>query len=223
MTARPSRRLLAVGAIAAFLGSAGTALGAPLIFEFEGVVELLARDGGLFGAPGTVQIGDSFSGRFSYDVGASNPDQLPADAERGVYVLASLEVDQSVVAIDPDFVNVLHRPGQDSLPPAPPDPGRDWFQAFASSQPYERWVAVQLLGSYDSAFGDDSLPLDLDLDDFDQGAFLQGLFRSGIAPAPSIEDVGRITSLWLVPEPGSAALLSLGVAALALRRRHGRA
>jgi hypothetical protein len=212
----PLRAALAVAFFAAAPAQAVT-----LTFAFEGVVTSLVRDGGLFGAPGSVQLGDPFTGHVTYEVGPANPDQLPADLVNGRYDLIELVVDQSVLPpFDPILVGVIHQPGLPTIPPAPADDGRDLFLARATSVVYPS-VAVRLEGPFGSAFSDDSLPLALDLADFSDGAFVQGLVAAGIFPAPSIEDVGQITSLVLVPEPTSLALAALGLALLARRRAYG--
>lgn len=207
---------------AALLACAGPAQGLTLTYAFEGVVTTLVRDGGLFGAPGAVQIGDDFTGHFSYEVGPANPDQFPADATVGGYELIDLVVDQSVLpAFAPLGVAVMHVPGLATIPPAPPDLGRDWLTAAATSAVFPV-VAIRLRGPFGSAFADDSLPLSLDLTDFPDAAVLQGLVAAALPPFPSTEDVGRLTSLRLVPEPGTLALVAAGCAALAFRARRNR-
>jgi hypothetical protein len=201
----------------------GSARAAILEFEFEGMVTILTADDGLFGATGTVQIGDPFTGHFSYEVGPSNPDQEPGDPEVGAYNLTEFVVDQSLVPWTSILgVSVQHVPPIGTFPPDPPDPGRDVLRAVATTTPYPV-VSVFLRGPFGSAFSDDSLPSSLDLADFPDGAFVQGLVAGGLDPFPSIEDVGIITALRLVPEPGALALLGAAVAALSLRARARRA
>jgi hypothetical protein len=169
--------------------------------------------------PGTVSIGDPFSGRLVYEVGPANPDQQPADPEVGAYDLVELVVDQSVLpAFAPSVIGVLHQPGLPTIPPVPPDLGRDWFFARATTVGVYPIVTLGLRGPFGSAFTDDSLPLALDLADFPDGAFVQGLVAAGIGGNPSIEDVGRITSLVLVPEPGTLALAVAGLSLVARAR-----
>lgn len=216
---RPRRRLHALAWLAvAVVGGAAPVRAELVTFEFEGVVETLTRDGGLFGAPGTVQIGAPFSGHFSYEVGPSNPDQL-VDPEVGRYVVLDLTIDQAAIPLTSlTAVSVVHEPGLATLPPTPPDPGRDRFAVSATSEPYPL-VTVQLRGPFGSAFSDDSLPLELELDDFPDGAFVQGLTAAGLFPNPNIEDVGAITSLRLVPEPAAGIGTGGALAGLALLGR----
>jgi hypothetical protein len=208
--------------VVAALVTAAPARAQILTFEFAGVVATLTRDGGLFGAPGTVQLGDPFTGRFSYDASPSNPDQLPEDPEVGRYDVLTLTIDQAVIPLTSlTAVSIVHEPGLATLPPAPPDLGRDRFAVSATSEPYPL-VTVQLRGPFDSAFSDDSLPIALDLADFPVGAFVQGLTAAGLFPNPSIEDVGSITSLQLVPEAGANALRSGALATLVVLGRRRR-
>jgi hypothetical protein len=208
--------------VVAALVTAAPARAQILTFEFAGVVATLTRDGGLFGAPGTVQLGDPFTGRFSYDASPSNPDQLPEDPEVGRYDVLTLTIDQAVIPLTSlTAVSIVHEPGLATLPPAPPDLGRDRFAVSATSEPYPL-VTVQLRGPFDSAFSDDSLPIALDLADFPVGAFVQGLTAAGLFPNPSIEDVGSITSLQLVPEAGASARTGGALAALVVLARRRR-
>lgn len=190
-----------------------------MTYAFEGVVTTLVRDGGLFGASGSVEVGDTFTGRLRYEVGPANPDVQAADPEVGSYSLVELVIDQSVLApLSPAGILVQHQPGQPTLPPAPADPGRDRFTARATSAAYPS-VLLRLHGPFGSAFADDSLPETLDLADFPDAAVLQGLVAVGLPPYPSLEDVGTITSLILVPEPATSVLVAAGLALLRPRRR----
>jgi len=206
--------------LSAALGVAAPAAAEIVTFEFVGEVATLTADDGLFGAPGTVTIGDPFSGRFSYEIGAGNLDQDAADPEIGSYALLAFEVDQAVTPIGaPIAVAILHEPGGATLPPAPPDLGRDWLFASAESSLYPSPIRLRLQGPYESAFESDALPADLDLADFPEVAVVQGLVATGIPPNPSIQDVGTITELWRVPEPEAPALGVLALVALGARRR----
>jgi len=82
---------------------------------------------GIFGRPGTVQVNDVFTGRFSYLTGPGNPDQLPGDPEPGGYNVVDFAIDQSAVPITPVVVAVRHIRGVPTLPPLPPDLGTDGF------------------------------------------------------------------------------------------------
>jgi hypothetical protein len=212
-------RLAGLAAGFALLGAAAPAAAELVTFSFTGFVATLTGDAGLFGPPGEVPIEQPFSGSFSYEVGAGNPDQSPGDPEVGRYGLADLVVDQAAIPLATlEGVSVVHQPGGPTLPPADPDPGRDWLFANATAAGYTA-VRLRLQGPYESAFSDDSLPTALDLADFPDVAVVHGIVSAGLPPNPAVEDVGVITALWRVPEPGRAALGAIAIAALAGRVR----
>jgi hypothetical protein len=213
-----------VAAMVGLLLATGTAppAGALVVtYEFTGTVTELLVDGGLFGAPGTVQVGDPFTGHFSYEVGSENPDQLPGDAELGRYELTAFVVDQSAAPLAPTpfGVGVTHQPGLPTLPPSPPDLGLDRLSIVSTSDVYPSRVSLVLEGPFESAFLSDSLPLALELSDFPDVAMVRGLVAVGLFPNPSIQDLGVLTSL--VPGPGveaAAAAAALALAGLATWR-----
>ena len=120
---RAARALLAAFAALALgpLAPASARASTILSFAFQGVVSDVGGDNGFFGPPGSVQVGDVFSGHFAYEIGAANPDQLPGDPEIGVYDLLDFGLDQAVVPLTPVGVEVRHEPGGITIPPAPPD------------------------------------------------------------------------------------------------------
>ena len=104
-----------------------------ILFEFQGIVVDNTANLGVFGPPGTVDLGDVITGRISYDNGSGNPDQEPGDANLGVYDLLEFVVDQAVVAITPVGVGVQRIAPIPNLDPmAPPDLGSDRFSAAGS-------------------------------------------------------------------------------------------
>lgn len=105
------------------------------------------------------------------------------------------------------------------FPPEPPDLGDDWLFASVPSEGHPGLVRLRLQGPYGAAFSDDSLPSDLDLADFPDVAAVQGIVAAGIAPNPSIQDVGTITELWRAPEADAGCLGASVAAALLLRAR----
>src|SRR5690606_1706876 len=83
-------------------------------------------------------------------------------------------------------------------------------------------ATVSLRGPYGSVFSDDALPVKLDLADFAEVPILRGRVAIGLPPSPNSEDVGRIESLVLVPEPAAGPLAGAAtLAALALVARAG--
>jgi hypothetical protein len=211
-------RAFACAAAAGALLAAHVAHAAIVTYDFTGTVSILTQDGGLFGAPGTVQVGDPFTGQFSYETGPTNPDQEPADTVHGLYEVTEIVVDQSVLApFSPLGITVTHQAPLATVPPNPPDVGKDWFIATTTTQSVYPTVSVRLQGPWESAFADDSLPASLDAADFPDKAVV-GFVLAGIVPNPAIEDVGTIDTLVLAPEPAPLALGAACAAVLAIRR-----
>ena len=197
-----------------------------LQFEFDGVVTDASGNTGVFGPFNSVQLDDTFTGRFSYEVGPGNPDQDPAN-QFGVYNLLSFEINQAVVPITPLGIAVVHDPGLPTIPPQPPDPGTDAIRLVGTYptgvDDNTRPVTLRLAADYNTVFADDSLPLDLALTDFPVEHQVSAIVVLGVVGGESQIDAGEITSLLLVPEPsGSAYLLALSVT-IAARRRYRRA
>ena len=182
-------------------------------YEFEGVVTTLTGTTGLFGAS---QVGDPFSGHFSYEIGPSNPDQLPADPELGFYNAINFVVDNAPFSLTLHGIGITHKPGLPTLAPLPPDPGTDSFVLVAFT-PDNIPVRLRLKSPFDQVFTDDSLPHDLVLSSFTDTRSLDGLRAAGIFPVPSLIDIGELTSLTRVPEPST--MLALAVLMLVAQRR----
>jgi hypothetical protein len=196
-------------------------------YRFTGVVTDNTGGLGIFGFPGTVQIGDDFSGRFSYLTGPGNADQDPGDATIGIYDVADFAIDQAFVSIVPFVIGVTHRPGLPTLPPTPPDVGADVFTVaglFSIGPDLEtRPVSLLLQGPYQSVFTDDSLPADLSLSDFTNSQIVRSIRVLGIGPdGMSQIDEGQLTSLVKIPEPSSLSLALLATISLGLTRKRFR-
>ena len=129
-------------------------------YRFTGVVTDNTGNLGVFGPFNTVQVGNLFSGRFSYMTGPGNPDQEMGDPEFGLYDLLDFVLDQSVVSMTPFGIGVTHEPGMPTLDPLPPDLGTDRFSivgTFMTGQEI-RPVTLRLTAPYQTVFTDDSLP-----------------------------------------------------------------
>jgi hypothetical protein len=166
---------------------------------------------GLFGPIGGVQVGDEFTGRFSYEIAPTNPDQAPGDPELGIYNGSELVIEGAAIPFEPPLVSVRHA-FIATLPPAPPS-SFDRF-TIATSSPgslYLAGIRLTLEAPYGAAFSDDSLPETLDLSAFTDGAALAGVRAIGIFPVPNIEDRGTIASLLQVPEPTASAMIAAGL------------
>jgi hypothetical protein len=197
-------------AVLSLLGACRPAGAVPLTFEFQGVVTDLTADNGLFGPPGTAQIGDPFSGHFTYEFGPGNPDQSAADPELGEYNAIELIVDEAVVPLSSPRIAIRHRPPLGTFPPDPPDPGLDAFELFADAPGYAA-VVLRLAAPFGAVFADDSLPADLVLASFTDNRLLVGLVAGGLGPSGPISDVGQLQSLRNVPEAGTSLLLGIGL------------
>lgn len=195
-------------------------------YEFEGLISELIGGGGngLFGSP--VAVGDNFSGRFSYETGAGNPDQFISgvgSADIGFYNLTSFELDGTLLSITGGSITIFNDPFPAIFPNTPQD---DEFRisvgiAPTNPNPYPAGVLLTLRAPF-TLFGDDSLPELLDLADFSSGASLVGIQTIGIDPAPSIVDAGQLSSLTLVPSqiplPPGLPLLGAGLLAAGMLR-----
>jgi hypothetical protein len=200
-----------------------SARGEIVTFEFSAAVVDISGNLGVFGPFGMVQLNDLVTGRFSYETGVGNPDQMPGDPEIGVYSLVGFEIDQAVVDIAPLAVVIFHQEPLPVVDPmAPPSPGTD---AFTAAGQYEIGdtlfiVSVRLEGPYESVFSDDSLPSSLIPGDF-QERVVRSIRVIGLDPGGSQIDQARLLTLAQVPEPASLALVILGAIGLAIfaRRR----
>jgi hypothetical protein len=192
-------------------------------YEFTGVVTDNTGNLGVFGPLGTVQIGDTFSGSFSYMTGPGNPDQLPADPELGTYNPVDFELDQAVVPIAPAGIVVRHIPPVATLPPTPPDLGTDGFSVVGTwlEGVNLRVVSLRLEAPYGTVFNDDSLPTMLNLNDFTDLRAVISIRVIGLDPGGMSQiDEGILTSLVkTIPEPSSVVLSLIGLGGFVLLRR----
>jgi len=193
-------------------------------YRFSGVVTDNTGNLGIFGLPSSVTLGQSFTGRFSYLTGPGNPDQLPADVERGLYNLVDFQLDQAIVAITPGALLITHRAGLPTLDPLPPDPGLDRFSVVGTF-PFDdgfKPVTLSLSGPFESVFTDDSLPASITLGDFPDAKIVQSIRVIGLAPdGQSLIDEGDLVTLSRVPEPDALLLALLSLLAATLMSRRG--
>jgi hypothetical protein len=200
--------------MASLCGITPVAAAAPVVsFAFQGIVTDLIADAGLFGTPGSVLIGDPFSGHFSYDVGPGNPDQV-ADPEQGIYNVIDFVVDDALVPLSGALLSVQHRPPIGTFPPDPPDPGLDAFEIVAMAPGYSG-VVLALTAPFGAVFSDDSLPQSLVLANFTDQRILNGIVTGGIDGGQGSFDAGELQSLTRVPEPNALFLLGMGLVAVA--------
>jgi hypothetical protein len=219
--AKPFLLLLVVG-MAAGSGASRPAAGQVVTFNFSGVVTELDLNAGLFGPFGSVNVGDPFTGHFSYALGLGNPDQLPADPEVGRYNGLEFVVNGAAIVFDAPLIAVQHN-FTATLPPAPPS-SFDRFAVFSASPGslYLSGIRLELRGPYGAALADDSLPAGLDLAAFTDSQSLAGVRFVGLFPNPSTDDVGRVGSLDQVPEPSVGPVIAGACALLFVKSRRRR-
>ncbi|PQA85576.1 PEP-CTERM sorting domain-containing protein [Hyphococcus luteus] len=232
--------LILFAALAAFAAAPAQA-GVLYTFAYTGEIAELGLDDGLFGAPGDTEIGDTFSGSFSYVVGPENPDMQPGDATVGQYAIQSAGVDGTLLPLGPVPVFggiVTHEPGGVALPPAPPDDGEDSLVIPLGFDLGDyATVSLRFEAPYEMAFTDDSLPASLDLSDFviaeivgkEAPALSVSLAQNLNDDVETLVDRGVITSLTListtpvgeVPLPAALPLFlaGVGVVGAAARRK----
>jgi hypothetical protein len=213
----------AVGFVVALVATAASPGFAQALvqYEFTGVVTDDTGNLGVFGSPLSVNINDSFTGRFSYQTGSANPDQLPGDATLGQYLLAAFEIDQAIVPLTPSRIIVQHDPGPAVIDPMAPPSGVDRI-VFAASFPdgmLTRMVTLILKAPYNAALANDSLPGSLSLAAFPSEQSVQAIRVVGLMGSSSQIDEGQLTSLTAVPEPANLLLAALGLHGVLVARR----
>lgn len=180
-----------------------------LIYEFSGHInEINENENNVLG---DIQTGQSFSGWFSYST--SVPDQRP-DTNYGTYHQdASIQIDIGGLTLSylDDFVYVRTQNGisEDSF----------GFAVDAQQGDYNfTYFGLELIDSEAGVFDTDAIPLALDLSHFDSPVFILSGSHGPYVDYFSLR--GQITSLELVPEPCTLAMLALG-GFLIRRRRVG--
>ncbi len=210
---------LAVGAVAVWWMLVVAAHGQTVTFNFAGAVTELDLNAGLFGPVGAVNVGDPFTGHFSYVLGPGNPDQAPADPVVGRYSGVELAVDGAVISLAPPLVVVRHEFVPAIFPAEPLSIDSLTVFATTAGSQYASGVRLELRGPFGSAFSDDSLPSALNLAAFTEIQRLSGIKAVGIFPAETIDDVGQVSALTFVPEPAGAALAAALLAVALVRER----
>jgi len=186
---------------------AGSAPATPITFYFSGQITGERTQNSVF----TGNVGDSFSGSFSYDTTAAST--LPP-SQFGFYPLISFNVDGHSLnfsnGVDlPDIPGVLVEDGGD---PVIPDwiEIRGFYPAATASDPNDNGsVDIRLTDFTGVVFTSSSLPTSLSLDAFTHADVLGPFF--GVEGAVPSYDTGIVTELVLIPEPAPLALLSLSL------------
>ena len=180
-------------------------------FEFSGFIDTIYVNEN--NALGDVYINQPFEGWFSY---SSVPDQWPDSVETGCYHQdASISVTlgtQTLSYID-DFVYIWVHNNHYYYNADIFSFGVDGPQGDFDFGSY----GVQFYDSTGTVFDNDDLPMSFELAQFDS-ARLTILGRK-IPSSGSFDIGGEITSITLIPEPGTVLLLGFGGLALLRKRR----
>jgi hypothetical protein len=202
--------------------------------NFNGTITSVTDTVGPLGDVGGINVGDSFTGSFTYESTASGGD-IDADPNRGLYFFTpagfntvSVTIDgltfdtnptqtsgadirnntMSTLSANTDLLNVFK--GGPNLPAG-------WSVALPASS----LLQVAYLDAAGTALPNDSLPSSFSLADWDVGAIFLSFagnvtFPGGNDNAVSIEGTINFTP---VPEPSGLLLMSTAAFALSLVRR----
>ena len=223
---RPRRTLTALACAFASVGIASSASAVPITFAFTGEVVALSNEA----VDGPIAIGDPISGQFSFESSAAN---TSTDPEQGAYasllrVSFSFGVYSNGYDEPPQRITTVVVANDRAI--GIPSNVRDSYLVQTQGRPGGpllnglelREFHFQLTDPTATAFDSLDQPLTPPpLDAFtveDVGtSFITVGFASAGRPFSQVR--GRVTSLTLVPEPGSGTLLALGLLAAARRRR----
>jgi hypothetical protein len=237
------KAIVLVGCVSALIVSvfgSRVASGASIRYYMSGQITVVNDSRG--DLPGDVYIGAPFTAQLSYD--SDVLDGLPDDPNRGAYSMGScaqspgliFSIGTQTIACDPSGGLFLEVENDVSAPPFyPPDTGPpgDYLLAVTRATglalPFWRMQAGMRMDDLSlGAFSNDSLPLKLEIDSFqNRYIFASGYLSVGTlddsAPTPSFEFVGAIDTLVPVSEPSSFLLSVVGIGSILvpaiLRRR----
>lgn len=199
-----------MGAVTFLLGTGTPAARATIVtFGFGGNITFVLDNQGRLG--GGVSVGDAFSGTYSFD--STTPDAAPGDSALGTYDDAILSVagQAGSLLFEGPAAGLNYIQVQDNLLGAPSD-----VYVARTEVDVEQLLLDFSLGLLDptgAAFSNDLLPLEPPpLELFSATFHLQ-------SETLGINVAGQVTSLTLVPEPGTAVLLGFATSSVAARRR----
>ena len=220
---RNHRRLLAVGTLLAFCGSA-PAEAALVSYNFSGAITTASDPLASFG----ISPGDTFAGSFTYDTSLSVVSSGPGNVlyEQPVPIAPSaLSVTVNGVqyaaanSSAPLRIQVTNNAGglQDQFVYHTVFAG-SLVQPLSGSYPFSN-MALSLHDSSGTVFSSTAIPSSLDLTDFDVAMFSINLSQDLGDPASETLFLGTITWLTSVPEPGSLMLMLTALPLIGLARR----
>lgn len=225
-------RIVLIIVVAGAISSGGAAWGTIITVEVGGVVDFFRTEGG-FALDGSVGVGSEMAGFVSYNT--DTPD-LDSSEEHGVYTVISISmsIGNYTFTADPGASGSPHfRVGtvDPTYAGISPDPRFDGtITVTGTPQTYEDitwgWTRMELFDLWTSEpeyIPTDALP-DLDswpeLSVFDNRREFLVSFNEPYGSNGSFDIMGEITSLNVVPEPGTVLLLGLGGLVLVRRQRH---
>lgn len=194
------------------LAAAEQASAAIMRWEFAGVINGLHDPADFF--EGNLQVGDPFTGYYVFD--SNTPDSQINDPARGEYI-------SEYASMSATFGGKTFSDSGISCAISVINGNRDHFYLRAIdvlfNGSYSGSLSISLYDDEATVFNSDNLPTGpVDLLAFEERTF--GML-GGLPPYNDVKVFGTVTSMILVPEPGSILLLSIG-AFLAAGRNHMR-
>jgi len=210
---------IVIVASTAALGGAGTASAEIIEFTFGGTLTLAEGSSIIEPELGDLQVGDAVTVRYTFDSEAE--DQDDASSTRGLYAMLSYQITVSDVTLDIGLQDADISISAGNFDHTYFASAENFFDPDGGRGVFLQQLSVALLDPSATAFDDDSLPLDLSLDDFATTEFSYREIDEflGARGTPFEFDATLETfSRRVVPAPGAAAVL-LGFAGITRRRR----
>ncbi|MCB9867494.1 MAG: PEP-CTERM sorting domain-containing protein [Phycisphaerales bacterium] len=204
---------IAAVCLLAYVLSAGTSQASLVRIGFAGTIDFVDPDVPFADAIG---IGAGFSGSYEYE--SSVADDFPDNPSLGGYYFPTsalfVQIDSLTFRTNDLGIAILN-----SNPPLYDNYNATNGSSFTALGVEWRHVGLTLRDATGTAFQNDHLPAGApDLDDFEFGHIFQmiaeGHFNASLT--------GTLTSIAVIPEPGTLALTALALAYVTRRRRPGK-